>query len=123
VNLQPRPAGTSKPAVRLCQLSDPLKVLVRLCQWIDYGQILELHVRDKEPVYDPPPTLLLDIKLDADASGRPESKLADFALCDELCRLLDRFDQMENGRIERIEVRAGIPRRILIEARVTECVR
>jgi hypothetical protein len=68
------------------------------------------------------PASLLDIKLDADSGDRPESELADFTLRDEVCRLLDRLDQMHTGRIHRIEVRAGIPRRALVEAKLTEAV-
>lgn len=93
---------------------------MRLCQSIDYGQILDLHVCDREPVFNPPPTLLLDIKLDSDRGGRPEYGLADFTLCDEVCRLLDRIDEMQAGRIHRIEVRAGIARRVLVEANLSE---
>ena len=96
--------------------------MLRVFQGVDYGQILDLLVRDREPMFSPPPTLLLDIKLDAESGSRPELALADFDLSEEVCRLLDRLDQMENGRIQRIEVRAGIPRRILIEARVPECL-
>jgi hypothetical protein len=120
---QQSPAATSKRVRRLAELSAPRQALVRLCQSIDYGQILDLQVCNREPVFNPPPTLLLDIKLDTDPSGRPESELADFALCDEVCRLLDRLDQMQTGRIQRIEVRAGIPRRVLIEAKLTEAAR
>ena len=65
-----------------------------------------------------PPTLLIDVKLDGDSGGRPESELADFTLCDEVRRLLDRINKMESRRIQRIEVRAGIPRRVLSEARL-----
>ena len=106
-------------ALRLADLTPSRQALVRLCQAIDYGQILDLQVRDGEPVFNPEPTLLLDIKLDAGCEGRSESKLADFTLCDEVCRLLDRLDEMRSGRVQRIEVRAGIPRRALIEAKLT----
>ena len=114
------PVPTAKRPPRLSELSTPRQALVRLCQSIDYGQILNLEVRDQEPVFNPAPTALLDIKLDSECGGRPESELPDFALCDEVCRLLDRIDQMQAGRIQRIEVRAGIPRRVLIEAKLTE---
>ena len=120
---QPPVAAMSKRIPRLSELSSPRQALVRLCQSIDYGQILELQVRNGEPVFDPAPTLLLDIKLDTDCGGRPESELADFTLCDEVCRLLDRIDEMQVGRIQQIQVRAGIARRILIEAKLTETVR
>jgi hypothetical protein len=91
-----------------------------MCQSIDYGQILDLQVRDSEPVFNPAPTLLLDIKLDAEICGRPEVELADFTLCKEVCRLLDMIDDLGEGRLERIEVRAGIPRRVIIQRRLTE---
>ncbi len=93
---------------------------MRLCQSIDYGQILNLEVREREPQFSPAPTVLLDIKLDAARVGRPESELLDFALCDEVCRLLDRIDELQTGQVQRIEVRAGIPRRVLIEAKLAE---
>jgi hypothetical protein len=112
-----------KRLLRLSELSASRQALVRLCQSIDYGQVLNVLVNDREPSFNPPPSLLLDIRLDAEGGGRPELNLADFDLCEEVCRLLDRLDQIENGRIQRIEVRAGIPRRILIELSVTECMR
>ena len=37
--------------------------------------------------------------------------------------MLDRIDELEEGRFERIEVRAGIPRRVIIERRLTEVPR
>lgn len=112
-----------KRLLRLSELSSPRQVLLRLCQRVDYGQILDVLVIGREPMFNQAPTLMLDIRLDSEAGSRPELDLADFDLCEEVCRLLDCLDKMENGRIQRIEVRAGIPRRILIEASVTECLR
>lgn len=105
---------------RLSELSAPRQALVRLCQSIDFGQIVGLQVHDGEPVFSPAPTIVLDVKLDAAPQGRPESELEDFALRDEVCRLLAQIDAMKEGRVDRIEVRAGIPRRIAIECRLTE---
>jgi hypothetical protein len=113
---------SSRPQ-RLSELSAPRQALVRLCQSIDYGQILALRVRDREPSFSPPPTLLLDVKLDEDCGGRPEAELVDFTLCAEVCRLLDRLDRLHTGCIQRIEVRAGVPRRVFIEAKLTEAAR
>jgi hypothetical protein len=59
----------------------------------------------------------VDVKLDSDEEPRTELGLTDFVLCDEVCRLMDRFDQLKNAKIERIEVRAGIPRRVVFESR------
>jgi hypothetical protein len=106
--------------MRLSHVSAPRQALMRLCQSVDYGQIIDLHIRDGEPVFNPEPTLLLDLNLDSDCNGRPESELADFILCEEFCRLLDRIDALRTGRIQRIEARAGIPRRVLIQRRITD---
>ena len=111
--------ATAPTRLALSDLSAPRQALVRLCQSVDYGQITGLHIRDREPVFSPPPVVLLDVKLDADCGPRQESQLDDFALREEVCRLLQRIDRIENGRLDRIEVRAGIPRRVLIEARLT----
>jgi hypothetical protein len=123
VKHQPPARAPARRLPRLSELSAPRQALVRLCQSIDYGQILDLQVRDREPQFSPAPTVLLDIKLDAARGWRPESELSDFALCDEVCRLLDRIDELHAGCVQRIEVRAGIPRRLLIEAKLTEVPR
>lgn len=116
-------AVAPKPVARLSGLSAPRQALVRLCQSIDFGQILDLQIRNREPVLSPPPSVLLDIRLDDDTGERAESELPDFTLRDEVCRLLDRIGGMESGCVQRIEVRAGIPRRVLIEAKITEAAR
>jgi hypothetical protein len=117
---QPSSTSASAPTRRLSELSVPLQVLVRLCQSLDYGQVLGLDIRDGEPIFNPPPTLVLDIRLDTDQGGRSELELSDFTLCDEVTRLIDRLEAIQTARIQRIEVRAGIPRRALIEAKLAE---
>jgi hypothetical protein len=103
---------------RFSQLSAPRQALVRLCQSTNYGYIPDLSIKDKEPVLDPSPVLLVDIKLDSDERPRDEFNSADFVLCAEIIRLLTLLDQIENGKISRLEVRAGIPRRLVYEHRI-----
>src|SRR5262245_61550373 len=50
--------------LRFSQLSPSRQALVRLCQEVNYGQILDLQVRDSEPLWDPGPTVLSEFKLD-----------------------------------------------------------
>ena len=108
---------------RLTQLSAPRQALVRLFQSVNFGQIIGLTIRNGDPAFHPEPTVLLDVKLDADNGERPEAGLADFTLCDEVRRLLAHLDQLRNGTVERIEVRSGVPRRVIIERRLTEAPR
>jgi len=121
--MKPEPSlgqATATATVLLSEISAPRQALVRLCQSVDYGQIIGLQIRDREPVFNPPPIVLLDVKLDAGCGPRREAALDDFALREEVHRLLERIDHLESGRLDRIEVRAGIPRRVLIEAKLTE---
>ena len=104
---------TAKP-LRFSQLSASRQALVRLCQDINFGQIQGLHVRDFDPVWDPAPTVLSEIKLDTEDGPRPENELPDFKLSSEVKRLMCQLDQLKDGKIERIEVRAGVPKRMVL---------
>lgn len=116
--------AAAKPAMpsvrRFSHLSVPRQVLVRLCQATNYGQIRNLRVRDSEPVFSSPPVVTVDVKLDADEGPRAQVDLPDFELCDEVRRLMARLDDLKNATIERIDVRGGIPRRILFERPILE---
>ena len=106
--------------LRFSQLSPQRQALVRLCQSINYGHIQDLTVTDGEPVvHGVRPVVLVDIRLDADPCPRDELSAADFSLCAEVCRLMSLLDQVGNRGISKIEVRAGIPRRILVESQLT----
>jgi hypothetical protein len=100
--------------LRFSQLSASRQVLVRLCQDINFGQIQNLHVRNGDPVWDPAPMVLSEVRLDIEQAPRPEGELPDFKLSSQIERLMRRLDQLRDGRIERIEVREGIPRRLVL---------
>jgi hypothetical protein len=100
-------------AVRFSELSPPRQKLVRLCQEIKYGSIRGLQVQDGEPVFDPQPVFLTDVKLDVDRVARPEIDLPDFVLRDEIICLMEHLDELVNTTIECLEVHAGVPRRLI----------
>ena len=102
-------------AQRFSHLSPLRQVLVRLLQSINFGHVDGLEVRGGEPVFSPAPMVFVEIKLDFAADPRPEIDLTDFELRDEVIRLMDQLDQLGDGSIERIDVRHGVPRRVLIE--------
>jgi hypothetical protein len=108
--------GTAKP-LRFAQLSPARQELVRMCQKINYGQINVLVLRDSEPIYDPPPVVVIDVKLYRDDGPRPELEMADFVLRGDVQRLMNLFDKTQDGMIQRIEVQAGLPRRVVLESR------
>jgi hypothetical protein len=101
-------------AIRFSQLSPSLKTLVRLCQELNFGSILNLTVINGEVSFDPQPEVLVDVRLDEEVKPRAELELGEFILCEEVCRLLAQIDALQNGTIERIIVHGGLPRRMTI---------
>ena len=90
--------GAAKPATpavrRFSHLSAARQALVRLCQATNYGLIRNLHLRDSEPIFSPPPVVAVDVKLDAGEEPRAEVDLPDFELSDEVWRLMARLARM-----------------------------
>ena len=72
------------PIRRFSQLSAPRQAFVRLCQSINFGEIRGLVVQDSEPMFNPSPTVLIDLLLevarkhpDVLADPPPEALLAE----------------------------------------------
>ncbi len=102
------------------QLSKPRQVLIRLCQRVNYGSILNVQLIDGDVCFAALPDVVFDVKLDGDVTQRPELDLSDFALPVESCRLLAQIDSIKNGVIERIVVHDGVPRRVVLRGPFSE---
>ena len=98
--------------MKFSQLSPSRRALVRVLQALNYGSVLDVKIVNGELRFDPQPEVLIDIRLDEDASARPELELDDFTLSVEVLRLLGQIDALQNGTIEKIVVHAGVPRRV-----------
>jgi len=98
------------------QLSAARQALVRLFQTINFGKIEDLEVRSGEPVFNPSPRVLVAVELSSDEGRRAEYDLGDFALPKETVRLMDRLTELGHGTVANLEIRAGLPRRMVIEA-------
>lgn len=83
------------------------------------GHIEALRISNGEPMFTPEPIVLLDVKLDHDEGPRPEVEVRDFELCCELRRLMSRIDRIKDGKVARLEIRGGIPRRVIFESTIT----
>ena len=80
---------------------------------VNYGSIRRLEITHGDPVFDPPPLLAVDLKLDRTGPPRAEVELGDFLLRDELLCLMAHFDRLVATTVEFLEVSAGIPRRVI----------
>jgi hypothetical protein len=115
---------TRSPArrvLRFSELSVPRQRLVRICQMVNYGSIRRLEIKHGDPVFEPPPLLAMDLKLDRTGPPRTEVELRDFLLRDELLCLLGHFDRLVTTTVEFLEVYAGIPRRVIFMVSIDAC--
>lgn len=97
-------------------LSAPEARLLEIMQKMNYGRIEDLSIRSGQPTFNPPPRIVRDVKLGASDNGaRPELEASDFALKREHIELFESLRRLGNGTIEAIEIKAGLPFRLLIE--------
>lgn len=96
-------------------LSEPRRKLIETMQQMYFGHIDGLVVLDGEPVFDPVPRIIRDIKLGGEDSSRPESNRADLLLKSQVIELFDHLTEIRNGKIESIEVKHGLPFRLVVE--------
>ena len=101
-------------------LSPARRRLLRLFQSINFGRVEELEIRNGEPVFSPAPRVFVELKLDVNDGPRPESHLERFPLREQVARFLTQIAQLNEGTVEMIEVRHGLPFRMVIEATPAE---
>ncbi len=95
--------------MRMSEVSPNRARLVRLFQSVNFGRIENLHIRDHEPHFSIPPVVVRDIKFGGDNIARPESRLHDFVLREEIRQVLGLIDQLGDCVIESIHIRHGLP--------------
>jgi hypothetical protein len=86
--------------------------LIELMQRINYGRIEGLPVRRGEPVMDPPPRIVREIKFSAENGPRPESAKADFSLKVQVHELFAQLEARGDGVIPSNENQRGMPLRM-----------
>lgn len=115
--------STNRNRATKAGLSEPRRKLVETMQQMDFGHIDGLVILDGDPVFDPMPRIVRDIKLGGEDGPRPKSNHADFLLKSQVIELFDHLTEIRNGSIESIEVKHGLPFRLVVEqsAQSTDC--
>jgi len=89
--------------------------LVTLMQELNFGWIENLRVRGGQPVFDPPPTVVRQVKFGGENGPRPEVAWEDFVLKAQVRELLVQMEAMGDGVIRCIEVKHGLPFKMTVE--------
>jgi len=98
-------------------LSAPRRQLLEMMQKYNFCRIENLEIRGGEPVFDPAPRVIQDIKLGGENGPRPELVKQDFLLRTPVIELFEHLNRVGNGTVAVIEVRYGLPVKLLIEQR------
>jgi hypothetical protein len=111
----PRAAALGLPVAKTkSDLSAGRRHLIELFQELNFGRVEGLRVRGGEPVFDPPPRLVREVKFAADNDPRPERAARDFQLKAQQVELVRLLDQLRDGTIETIDCRHGLPFRAIV---------
>jgi hypothetical protein len=100
------------------ELNRVRRLLVTAMQKNPFSRIENLQIRDCNPVFGPATRWTAETKLGSADSERSEAVLADFALKREHIELFSQFDRIGSGEILALEVRAGLPFRIIRQVAV-----
>jgi len=95
-------------------LSPQRQHLLKVLQRINFGRIEALAFRSGEPVFSPTPRLHREIKFAGENGPRPELAAADFLLKQQVVELFDYFDQQRDGVVDVLEVKHGLPFRMIV---------
>src|SRR5262245_43288167 len=99
---------TMSQVLRFSAVSPRRQRLIKVCQALNFGVTCSMRLENGDPMLAGA-SMLVEERLDLPEESRPEIRLDEFNLSKEWRRLLSRFDDIQNGIIERLDVRAGLP--------------
>ena len=83
--------------------------LLAMMQEMNFGRIEGLTIINGEPVFDPMPRIVRQVKFCSENGPRHEKKLNDFKLKEQVVELFEAMVRMKNGVIETLEIKHGLP--------------
>ena len=86
------PATTA--SVSKQQLSNRRQALLELMQLVNFGRIERLTIKDGEPVFDPPPHVVREVKFGGENGPRPEAGAVNFLVKAQVLALFRQFDDL-----------------------------
>lgn len=99
-------------------LTQPRQRLIELMQEINHGRIERFEVRNGEPVFDPPPTVLRLFLFGKDNGPNASRSSEDFVLKKNVAEMFEIFDREQSLWIEELVVADGLPVRMCVRKTV-----
>jgi hypothetical protein len=102
------------PQQTLGALSESRRRLLEEMQQRGFGRFERLLVRNGDPVLDPLPPILTEVKFGGENGPRPERTLRDFQLKSQVIEMFQQFDELRDGMVAVLEFKHGLPFRMVI---------
>lgn len=90
-------------------LSPAWRELLALFQRLSFGRIEHLVVRGGEPVIDPPPRPIHEVKFGGENGPRQEAGLVEFTLKAQHLDLIQRVRDLGDGVVTKLTFKHGLP--------------
>jgi len=94
---------------RFRDLSSAWRQLIELIQRINFGRVENLIVRGGEPIFDPPPRVVREVRFPGDNTPRAEMGLSDFVLKQQHLEFIELLADLRDGVITVLTVKNGLP--------------
>src|SRR5262245_48467603 len=95
-------------------LSPARRRLLERLQHVNFGQIRNLQLQGGEPVFARKTKVLRHVKFGGDNGPAPQLALDQFALQAKVVELFHEMTRLQNGWIDQIEVRHGLPMQMVV---------
>jgi hypothetical protein len=108
------PVRAGGPPKSKSDLSPARRHLIELLQELNFGRIEGLRVCHGEPVFEPPPRVIREHKFGGESGPHPRLQADDFLLKEQVVDLCRQLDAIGDGVIAVLEVKHGLPFRMLV---------
>ena len=107
-------SGCKRIGSRIADLSPARKQLLAIFQDISFGRLESLFIRNGDPVLDPKPRRVRQVKFGCDCVPVTAELPQDYLLKRQVVELLNILDTMQHGVIDVLEIQNGLPFRMTI---------
>jgi hypothetical protein len=84
-------------------------------QSLNFGCLENIRIERGEAIFDAELRIIKEIKLGGANGPRPELLQSDFVLRAEAVELFQHLDELGSGRVTLIQIRGGLPCRVVIQ--------
>ena len=95
-------------------LTPARRQLLELMQSINFGRMESIPIRGGQPALTPLPRIIREIKFGGENGPRAELHASNFALKSQVVEFFEHLDHLGHGMIESLEIKHGLPFRMMI---------